>query len=131
MVKFLEVENSILGQDKKWVLKTYTLTISDKVVGHATINKDESNRISIYILPKYRGYGYGQFLFDKLMSELQRLKYSKIYVCFSKDNIQMIRILEKRKAMLVATNKEKVKYLIRLTHKNNIEIAKDNSDDER
>lgn len=131
MVKFLEVENSILGHDKKLVLKTYTLTISDQIVGHATINNDETNRISIYILPKYRGYGYGQFLFDKLMSELQRLKYTKIYVCFSKDNIQMIKILEKRKAKLVGANKEKVKYLIRLTHKNNIEIAKDNSDDER
>lgn len=131
MVKFLEVENSILGQNKKWVLKTYTLTISEKIVGNATINKDESNRISIYILPKYRGYGYGQFLFDKLMNELQRLKYSKIYVCFSKDNVQMIKILEKRNAKLVAINKEKVKYLIRLTHKNNIEISKDNSDDER
>ena len=131
MIKFLEDKDKLFNHDKNLILKRFILTISDKIVGHATINNDESNRISIYILPKYRGYGYGQFLFDKLMSELQRLKYTKIHVCFSKDNIQMIKILEKRKAKLVATNREKVKYIIILTHKNNIEIAKDNSDDER
>ncbi len=130
MIKFLESNTSILNYDTNIVRKAYTLSNDENIIGYATINKDENNLMFIYVLPKYRGYGYGQILFDEVLLEVQKLKYEKVYCTFSKNNMQMVRIMQKRKATWLGSNKEKVKYVINLTHKANDDILK-NSDDER
>ena len=60
--------------------------------------------ISIYVLPKYFGKGYGTFLFNHMVEKLQSMGLSKIYLWVLEENRNARQFYEK---MGFATNEDK------------------------
>ena len=85
---------------------------NDKQIGLAVINNDEDDKVFIYIKKELRGNGYGKALFSEVINELLKKEYKDIKVKFSKDNIQMLRIVNNYGALHLSTNGGIVRYLI-------------------
>ena len=90
----------------------YRFAKDDKTIGAAAINKAEEDNVYIFIKKDYRGNGYGKILFSNIIEELKQKNYSKVIVCFDKNNIQMTKIINDNNGLHISTDKEIVKYLI-------------------
>ena len=90
----------------------YKLLEDNKMIGVASINKDEEDKVYIFIKKELRGNGYGKILFAEIIKELNKKSYKKIIVKFEKENIQMLKIVTSNKAQHLSTDNGTVKYLV-------------------
>jgi len=94
--------------------KCFKLVKDGKKIGIGAINIDKENLIYIYIKQELRGNGYGKFLFSKVLDEVKKSGNREARLAFSKDNIQMIKIVNDNGGIHVSTNKNIIKYVIPL-----------------
>ena len=90
----------------------YKLVKDDKIIGYGTINKDEGNKIYIFIENELRENGYGKALFSKMIEEVRKIGYKDVKVAFKKENIQMLKIVKNAGGIHLSTNNGEDKYLI-------------------
>ncbi len=72
--------------------ESYVLKKENSIIGYGKINKAEDNKIEIFILPEYRGNGYGKILFKNLIDKINNLDF--ISITFDNNNIIAKRITE-------------------------------------
>ena len=115
MVELIKVEKEIdFILEKIDYEHLYKLVKDDKVIGYGTINKDKEDFIYIYINEEARGNQYGKFLFLKILEEVKNMDYKEVKVKFSKENIQMLKIVNSIEGLHLSSNEDGVKYLIPL-----------------
>lgn len=90
----------------------YKLLKDDEMIGVASINKDDEDKVYIFIKKELRGNGYGKFLFSEILKELKKKGYSEVIVKFEKDNIQMLKIINKNGGKHISTDKKIIRYVI-------------------
>ncbi len=96
----------------------YKFVKDGKNIGLAVINKDENDKVFIFIKKELRGNGYGKKLFSELKKELVKRDYKDIKVKFDKENIQILKIIEDNGGLHLSTDKDTVKYLVPISCKN-------------
>lgn len=89
----------------------YKLVNGEQLLGFGTINKNEENKIFIYINENQRGNGYGKILFSKMLGETKNLGYDDIEITFSKENKPMEKIANDNGGKRTSVDKDSVKYI--------------------
>ena len=115
MIELIKVDKNIdlISEviDYKYIFK---FVKDDKIIGCGTINNDTESNIFIYIEEELRGNGYGKLLFSKMLLETQKLGYKEVKLKFTKENIQMLKIVKHHGGLHLSTNADAEKYLIPL-----------------
>lgn len=82
----------------------YKVFNDDKCIGYACISINSNNMLYMFIDNKYRGFNFGNILFDLLIKEYKKYNIKKISIVIDKDNIQMRRIISHKKNFRVIGN---------------------------
>lgn len=90
--------------------KNFVLKNDEKIIGYSRINNAEEDDIFIYIKEEYRGNGYGKELFKLSFEKMQK---NEIILNVSKQNIQMIKIINSYKNKEILNNPKYIKYGIK------------------
>lgn len=94
--------------------EVYALKKDNVIVGYGKINSDDNNKLEIFILPQYRGNGYGKELFLNL---IKLFKSSDIiYLTFENNNLIAKRIVEKYGAKQDSIVNGIVKYILPINY---------------
>ena len=90
----------------------YKLLKDEEMIGVASINKDNEDKVYIFIKKELRGNGYGKFLFSEILKELNKKEYNDVIVKFEKENIQMLKIVKQNGGKHISTDKNIIRYVI-------------------
>lgn len=96
----------------------YLMKKDDAIIGYGKINADINNKISLSILPEYRGNGYGKQLFNYLIKTIHDV--SSILITFENDNVIAKRIIENGGGKQVSLTNGIVQYVLPLNNNNNL-----------
>jgi len=86
---------------KNKFLKTYLLTVEEKIVGHMTIDLNKRRRmrhvaqISCAVKKGFHSKGIGQKLLSYCLNEIVAMKIKKVEATTLKDNLSVRHVLEK------------------------------------
>ena len=92
--------------------KCYKFIENEKMIGLASINKDDEDKIYIFIKEELRGNGYGKKLFSEIIKELEKKEYKEINVKCETSNIQIKKIIIANGGIHLSTTKGIEKYII-------------------
>lgn len=90
----------------------YKFLKDDKMIGVASINKDNEDKVYIFIKKELRGNGYGKILFSEVIKELKNKGYSEVIIRFEKDNIQMLKIINHNGGKHLSTDNKIMRYVV-------------------
>lgn len=90
--------------------KNFVLKNDEKIIGYSRINNAEEDDVFIYIKEEYRGNGYGKELFRLTIDETEKEEF---VFNVSKQNIQMIKIINSYKNKEILNNPKYIKYGIK------------------
>ena len=90
----------------------YEFQKDNNTLGWATINKDDENKLYIFIDENFRGNGYGKLLFSEMMKELRNKDYKQFKVIFNKENIPMLKIVEDNNGLQIGADTKLFKFEI-------------------
>ena len=71
----------------------YKFFKDERFIGIAAINRDEEDKIYIYIKQELRGNGFGKLLFKELLKELKNKGIKSVKVKIDRKNIQIFKII--------------------------------------
>lgn len=90
----------------------YKFLKDDEMIGVASINKDNEDKVYIFIKKELRGNGYGKILFSEVIKELKNKGYSEVIIRFEKDNIQMLKIVNHNGGKHISTDNKIMRYVV-------------------
>ena len=93
-------------------IEIYELVKDDIAIGYGVINNDINNMVTIYILEKYRGNGYGKILFEQMLEKIKELGHKEIFLTFEKKNVKMKRIVSAKRALEISIDGNKITYVV-------------------
>ncbi len=92
----------------------FSLKLDSKIIGYGKITDNYNRRIEIYIEKDYRGNGYGKILFGRMIEVVKKLNLKDICITFSKQNIQMNKIVSDFGGKQVSVDDDMIKYILPL-----------------
>ena len=96
----------------------YILRNDEIIIGYGKINTDVNNKVEIFILPEYRGNGYGKQLFDNLIKTINNLNC--IMITFENNNVIAKRIIESFGGKQESLTAGIVRYILPLNNDENL-----------
>lgn len=91
----------------------FVLRLDGKTIGCGQIDvKSKDNKISLFIIEKYRGNGYGKQLFKNLLKEYKKLGNKDVEIIVSKDNIRMNKIIVDNNGVIIDQQENTIRYIV-------------------
>lgn len=79
----------------------YEIYSDNTLIGFSSIRKDSNDMLYIYIHKNYRGNNLGNETFNKILQKFKELGINEISVIIDNNNIQMIRIINHHKFIII------------------------------
>jgi len=95
----------------------YLLKENDETIGYGLVFADdieEKNKLDFYIISNKRGYGYGKYLFGKLLEQLKLRNYKDITLYIDNQNLIQKRLIIGAGGVLISCDRGRGKYIIPL-----------------
>lgn len=113
MIDLIQISNITDDLIQEFKLKKedllYVCHLENKKIGYAIIRAEINNRIFLIIAKEYQGKGYGNIIFNHLLS-----KMDKPVICTVPfENIKMQRIIQNHNGIEIERNGKSIQYMIK------------------